>query len=75
VSAREARGDLLLAGCVVKEVKDKGILRDDYLLTVLDCDPFELQAAIRIAFKWRQVVRHGQYLVPARRRRKARWSA
>jgi hypothetical protein len=75
VSAPEARGDLLLAGCTVLAVKERGAVRDTELLSILNCDPFELRAAIRIASQWRQVDRHGQYLVPARRRRGARRSA
>jgi hypothetical protein len=75
MSAREARDDLLLAGCTVLAVKERVAVRDTELLTILGCDPFELRAAIRIASRWRQVDRHGQYLVPARRRRRARRSA
>jgi len=75
MSAPEARGDLLLAGCTVLAVKERGAVRDAELLTILGCDPFELRAAIRVASQWRQVARSGQYLVPARRRRKGRWSA
>jgi hypothetical protein len=70
-----APGCLWYAGLTVLAVKERGAVRDTDLLTLLGCDPFELRAAIRIASRWRQVDRHGQYLVPARRRRKGRWSA
>ncbi len=75
MSAPAARGCLWLAGRTVQAVKEKGALRDADLLTILGCDPVELRAAIGIAFRWRQVDRCGQYLVPVPRRRKGRRSA
>jgi len=75
VSARPASGCLWLAGRAVRAIKDKGAVRDSDLIAILDCDPVELRAAIGIAFRWRQVDRCGQYLVPAPRRREGRRSA
>ena len=75
MSAPADSGCLWLAGCTVKAVKENGALRDADLLTMLRCNPDELRGAIGVAFRWRQVDRRGEYLVPARRRREARRSA
>jgi hypothetical protein len=75
VSARPASGRLWLAGRTVQAVKEKGPLRDTELLAILGCDPAELRTAIGIAFRWRQVDRCGDYLVPVPRRREGRRSA
>jgi len=69
MSAPPATGRLWLAGLTVQAVKEKGALLDADLLTILQCDPVELRAAIGIAFRWRQVDRCGEYLVPVPRRR------
>jgi hypothetical protein len=74
-AAQSASGRLWLAGRTVQAVKEKGAVRDSDLLTILDCDPAELRAAIGIAFRWRQIDRCGDYLVPAARRRERRRSA
>ena len=75
MSAPAASGCLWLAGRTVHAIKDKGALRDSDLLTILDCKPEELRAAIAVAYRWRQIDRCGQYLVPIPRRRKGRRSA
>jgi len=74
MSAPPATGRLWLAGLTVQAVKEKGALLDADLLTILQCDPVELRAAIGIAFRWRQVDRCGEYLVPVPRRRERRRS-
>ena len=62
------RADLLRAKEVVRVAKERGVIHEDDLVAVLQCDRAELRAAIGIAYHWRQIDRCGEYLVvPARR--------
>ena len=75
MSAPAALGCLWLAGRAVRAIKDNSALRDSDLLTILDCKPEELRAAIAVAYRWRQIDRCGNWLVPAPRWREGRRAA
>ena len=63
VSRPVAPERLRLAARAAQLIKRRAPLRDDELLTLLACEPDELQAAIGIVIRWRKADRCGDFLV------------